>query len=554
MRRPIDSLPPQPEEDPGAHGPDCPPVPKDEDLEGQPIIGQEDPAESDAPLPPQAEPFDHAPELDGAPRRSANAAQIQHMKAPRGAGRLAITQDIAAKAETDQPATTQDQGEPATEVQAAPAEVVTLDTSSVEPAQILSSVAAYLCASEGTSGAASDDKGEPEESTAEPITDSAPAEPEKPGADDDAAKTQPHPAEATTDQPQTDLPAEKAEDRPPESPKDTPKPPEPKPEKAQSGPADAREKIVRGPITVFLLNEHSPASGTEVARQLREEGCDIVALELPGEAADEVDREAVEEFYTFLVSKQGSDIRNQPDHPFAAMAAAIKPGHFRSALLDGLRNSNKQIAILDVARDHPRYADLGRMEAATERASQAALGLTRHEFLRPLLVRNALCIARANEAREEVMAEQLRDLKQRYPNKKIGVVTGRGHDQLQGMVSGDMRTKATYVDSSGRLANHGQPALILMAQQMQRGATPSKELVDRTLLEANVDVANILTQKKFELKNTAAYVAGLSDQEVTAKLAGFDEIRTSVGSNYEEFRLRFIKFALTELAVSPKPL
>jgi hypothetical protein len=290
---------------------------------------------------------------------------------------------------------------------------------------------------------------------------------------------------------------------------------------------------------LFLEVSHVLGAEEEIVDELKRAKCDIAAIENFG-YKDTSERQEANESYTALISSERlREIEQNPEGEVAKATAETladdKEHAFKRALLSQLMGTDMQFELLDITRDHPSYPVFLMAEQASKDLRQGTAAHMPNNELRDLLRLDIYMWSNSSTAREAYVTAQLKELRQRYPDAKIGVVTGALHTSISHTFAAEEgQIERKFILSGLPLHKHPtEKARYPYLEQLQRELHffPEKELddklVDRALLEhLFVQHVRMLEDPlSVRIKNALDFIDPLSDDEVTTVLDRLDDIK-----------------------------
>jgi hypothetical protein len=255
-------------------------------------------------------------------------------------------------------------------------------------------------------------------------------------------------------------------------------------------------------ITVVLC-EHEMQNAQRIAQALQD--CDVVAMEAYGIEAEAL-RPQYEEGYESIMEDTVS-----PEMIDRIHTAALIEGNVGAAILAHLAGTNKQVAVIDISKDDPRYAAVVEADQAEREYARAIYSFAPLGEAQSAGLESARALAKEMEVRDEIMAAQLQDvaeeLGQLVPGISIGVVLGKLH---HGAVASLGESEGAYEDRHDEVT--AEP---MSHMQVAEGINQTAGLYNETLVavrENNPEKATALRDRALISHYLASFLTPAHDQ------------------------------------------
>jgi hypothetical protein len=227
----------------------------------------------------------------------------------------------------------------------------------------------------------------------------------------------------------------------------------------------------------FGLNAHSYLAGKRMAKEV--EPYSIVAIEAPGAAANEAERQEKSDFYTKLVSKKTQEMARQfPDSEEAQQVKVLTDGQlgyrvandFMGSFIYHLLGSDKRIVLLDMTQDDARYPAVQFAQKTVRDYASLLRGLAMNTTLYAAAESVIKAVAMADHFREETTEEQIDNLRQANPQEDIAPVLGISHFTIAEAFSQQAQITGadTYIHTDGSKRDLVLPPDIAVIKELQK--------------------------------------------------------------------------------------
>jgi hypothetical protein len=312
-----------------------------------------------------------------------------------------------------------------------------------------------------------------------------------------------------------------------------------------------REGPVKEPKTLFLEVTHVPVVAEEVADTLKAAECGIVVLETFGYNSSREQQEVGEAHTSLISSERLREIQRNPQGEVAQETTEIladsEMDMFTRILLSNLMGTDMQFMLIDLTEDHPDYPLAAAMRQSTMKLKGARAIHASNSKLRELLRVNIQTWSASSTAREAYMTAQLKEIRQQYPDTKIGVVKGAVHTSISHAIAaeeGQIERKFIKPEHTLR-KSHIEKERFSYGEQASRELHffPEKELDEKLLDRALLEYIFVEYVKKaenplfFRVENALDFIDRLSDEEVVDVLDKIDDIKKHSSSILEWIRI-----------------
>lgn len=307
---------------------------------------------------------------------------------------------------------------------------------------------------------------------------------------------------------------------------------------AQTGPPEAAthdEEQGSGPEYRFILCEHVIDNARKVSTHLTD--CDIIAMESINDSG--ASRQVEEASLTAVISSrmppEARDSRLY-NNPLLRLHE-----QWEYEILYPLAGTDKKVVLLDVTKEDVEYGFIEVDDEAGKAMRDGFRSLTTPVGeLRQLVVREATTLADSFRVRESYVVRQLRELGDKNPGKRIGVVVGAMHTPEYHAIRRAHKAERVFVGVQG--LSPRERAHFTYLQQAVRflnirsGARLDEVLVDRMVLAVIYHMFSDIGIDSVETDITSR----MTPEELRGVLYQIDKIKTAKPRMFKKPNAQFM--------------